>query len=87
MCKEEKNRYIIYKNYQESIVNQGNSGFLVDNDDNHLMPTQMYDNINDFMAKFEKREEEKKVKRKQTKEGLQKFYEEETDDKRSAVSD
>jgi hypothetical protein len=39
------------------------------------------------MAKFEKREEEKKVKRKQTKEGLQKFYEEETDDKRSAVSD
>ncbi len=85
--KEEKNRYIIYKNYQESIVNQGNSGFLVDNDDNHLMPTQMYDNINDFMAKFEKREEEKKVKRKQTKEGLQKFYEEENDDKRSAVSD
>jgi hypothetical protein len=39
------------------------------------------------MAKFEKREHEKKVKRKQTKEGLQKFYEEEKDEQRSAVSD
>jgi hypothetical protein len=83
--KEEKNRYIIYKNYQESIVNQGNSGFLLDSDDNHLMPTQIYDNINEFMEKFEKKEEEKKIKRKQTKEGLQKFYEEE-DEQRSAVS-
>ncbi len=83
--KEEKNRYIIYKNYQESIVNQGNSGFLVDGDDNHLMPTQIYDNINEFMEKFEKKEEEKKIKRKQTKEGLQKFYEEE-DEQRSAIS-
>ena len=82
--KEEKNRYIIYKNYQESIVNQGQSNYLVDTDDNHVMPTQIYDNISEFMEKFEKKEEEKKIKRKQTKEGLQKFYEEE--DERSAVS-
>lgn len=74
--KEEKNRYIIYKNFQESIVNYGNAGLLTDSDDNHLMPTSMYDNINDFMDRFEKKEEVKKAKRKQTKEGLQKFYEE-----------
>ena len=83
--KEEKNRYIIYKNYQERIVNQGQSNYLVDTDDNHVMPTQIYDNISEFMEKFEKKEEEKKIKRKQTKEGLQKFYEEE-DEQRSAVS-
>jgi hypothetical protein len=51
------------------------------------MPSQMYDNINEFMNKFERREEEKKIKRKQTKEGLSKFYEEEKDEQRSAVSD
>lgn len=84
--KEEKNRYIIYKNYQESIVNQGQSNYLVDTDDNHVMPTQIYDNISEFMEKFEKKEEEKKIKRKQTKEGLQKFYEEEDEQPRSAVS-
>ena len=83
--KEEKNRYIIYKNYQENIVNLGQSENLVDADDNRLMQTQMYDNINEFMEKFERKEEEKKVKRKQAKEGLQKFYEEE-DEQRSAVS-
>lgn len=74
--KEEKNRYIIYKNFQQSIVNNGNSGYLVDADDNHLMPTTMYDNINDFMDRFEKKEEVKKAKRKQMKQGLQNFYEE-----------
>ena len=83
--KEEKNRYIIYKNYQENIVNLGHSENLVDAEDNRVMPTQMYDNINDFMEKFERKEEEKKVKRKQAKEGLQKFYEEE-DEQRSAIS-
>lgn len=87
ISKEEKNRYIIYKNYQESIVNQGHSGALVDGDDNHVMPSQMYDNINEFMSKFERREQEKKIKRKQTKEGLSKFYEEENNEQRSAVSD
>lgn len=74
--KEEKNRYIIYKNFQESIVNNGHTGFLIDADDNHLMPTTMYDNINDFMDRFEKKEEVKKAKRKQMKQGLQNFYEE-----------
>lgn len=84
--KEEKNRYTIYKNFQENIINYGQQSQLIDHDDNHLLPNQMYDNINDFMDKFEKKEEIKKQKRKQAKEGLQKFYEEENNEQRSAVS-
>ncbi len=86
ISKEEKNRYIIYKNFQESIVNQGKDAILMDSDNNSVVPTQMYDNINEFMAKFEKKEEVKKQKRKEMKQGLTKFYEEEKDEPRSAVS-
>ena len=46
---------------------------MVDSDDNHLISTTMYDNINDFIGKFEKRESEKKEKRKQVKQGLENF--------------
>lgn len=74
--KEEKNRYTVYKNFQETVTNLYDSHLLTDGEDNHLMPVQMYDNINEFMARFERKEEEKKSKRKQVKEGLQKFYEE-----------
>jgi hypothetical protein len=74
--KEEKNRYTIYKNFQETITNTSDSNYLLDGDDNHLISTTMYDNINVFMEKFEKKEEEKRVKRKTIKEGLQKFIEE-----------
>lgn len=84
--KEEKNRYIIYKNFQETIINNGHAGFLVDGDDNHAVPVNMYDNINDFMERFEKKEAVKKEKRKQAKEGLIQFYEEEKDEQRSSVS-
>lgn len=85
--KEEKNRYIIYKNFQETIINNGHAGHLVDGDDNHVMSVNLYDNINDFMERFEKKEAIKKEKRKTAKEGLIKFYEEENDEQRSAVSD
>jgi hypothetical protein len=85
--KEEKNRYIIYKNFQETIINNGHAGHLVDGDDNHVMTVNLYDNINDFMERFEKKEAVKKEKRKTAKEGLIKFYEEENDEQRSAVSD
>jgi hypothetical protein len=85
ISKEEKNRYIIYKNFQESIVNQGKAAVLMDSENNSIVPTQMYDNINDFMAKFEKKEEIKKQKRKEQKLGLTKFYEEEKDESRSSV--
>ena len=72
---EEKNRYIIYKNFQETIGLMDTNHFI-DSDDKHIAPKAMYDNINHFMEKFEKKEEEKKQKRKQAKEGLDKFYEE-----------
>jgi hypothetical protein len=86
ISKEEKNRYIIYKNFQESIVNQGKDAVLMDSENNTVVPTQMYDNINEFMSKFEKKEEIKKQKRKEQKQGLTKFYEEEKDESRSSVS-
>jgi hypothetical protein len=71
--KEEKNRYIMYKKFQEGILDTEASRFMIDNDDNHLITSTMYDNINDFINRFEKREEEKKSKRKEKKEGLEKF--------------
>lgn len=81
ISKEEKNRYIIYKNFQ-NVLCDTDLGVLVDGNDNHLLPTQMYDNINSFMDRFEKKEAAKKEKRKQVKEGLAKFYEEKTDEQR-----
>jgi hypothetical protein len=84
--KEEKNRYIIYKNFQETIINNGHNAYLTDTEDNHIVPTQMYDNINSFMGRFEEKEELKKQKRKEQKLGLTKFYEEDKDEQRSAVS-
>jgi len=90
--KEEKNRYAMYKNFQHVIIHgnptggQGipsegfthhdNFSFYLDSDDSVLLPARMYDNINEFMDKFERREEIKKEKRKQDKQGLAKFYEE-----------
>lgn len=87
--KEEKNRYAMYKNFQNVIIhgNPNANGleehihhdtyrFYLDSDDSVLLPTQMYDNINEFMWKFERKEEAKKEKRKQEKLGLSKFYEE-----------
>ena len=74
--KEERSRYTIYKNFQEVMCNNSDMNLLVDGEDNHLMPSQMYDNINEFMRKFEEKEEKKKQKRKAVKEGLTKFIEE-----------
>jgi hypothetical protein len=81
ISKEEKNRYVIYKNFQYNIIHGSTQGehdafVLFDDNDKNLLPVAMYDNINDFMDKFEKKEEAKKIKRKQIKEGLAKFYEE-----------
>lgn len=83
--KEEKNRYIICKNFQHTIIHGTNGGLdtptnhdtinIFDSDDDNVMPVSMYDNINDFMYKFEKKEEAKKIKRKQMKRNLQNFYE------------
>ena len=73
ISKEEKHRYIMYKNFQETMTQIHE---INNTDDGLLIPTSMYDNINQFMKKFEKKEEEKKIKRKEVKVGLQKFYEE-----------
>ena len=81
--KEEKNRYIIYKKFQESVLETSDSGLMFDNDGNHLITTTMYDNINDFIGKFEVREAEKKEKRKIAKEGLEKFVGEEDEGRES----
>ena len=71
--KEEKNRYIIYKNFQDTMTNNDISLFI-DSDDKHMISTQVYDNINDFMDKYERKENIKKEKRRNSKEGLLKYY-------------
>jgi hypothetical protein len=53
------------------------SNLMVDSDDNPLISSAMYDNINVFMDKFEEREKIKKEKRKQNKTGLNKYFTEE----------
>lgn len=92
--KEEKNRYVMYKKFQEGILetSQQFEGFnieshqlLLDSADNHVMNVQMYDNINDFIDRFEKREEEKKAKRKEKKEGLERFVGEENEGREQPV--
>jgi hypothetical protein len=86
ISKEEKNRYIMYKKFQESVLDTSDASLMVDSDDNHLISTTMYDNLNEFIRKFEKREAEKKEKRKQAKEGLEKFVGED-DEGREPVRD
>lgn len=73
ISKEEKNRYIIYKKFQESVLDTSDAALMVDADDNHVVSSTMYDNLNDFIRNFETREQIKKEKRKEKKEGLEKF--------------
>jgi len=87
---EEKNRYIIYKNFQHNIIHgmpvNGLDGTVESFHDHHslfdagegkyLINDDLYDNINDFMGNFERKEEEKKERMKNAKKGLQKFYKE-----------
>lgn len=75
ITKEEKNRYIIYKSFQESVLHTNKASLMVDGDDQHLISHSMYDNINDYIGKFEDKEAAKKEKRKAKKEGLEKFVE------------
>ena len=75
ISKEEKARYIIYKKFQESVLDTNDASLMIDADDNHLISSTMYDNLNDFIRNFEAREQVKKEKRKEKKEGLEKFVE------------
>lgn len=85
--KEEKNRYIIYKKFQESVLDTSDAGLMLDGDGNHLISTTMYDNINDFIGNFETRELAKKEKRKEKKEGLEKFVGEEDEGRNEPGTD
>jgi flagellar motor switch protein FliG len=58
---------------------------MVDSDDNHLISTTMYDNLNEFIKNFEAREKVKKEKRKLAKEGLEKFVGEDDNEGRESV--
>ena len=73
ISKEEKNRYIMYKKFQESVLDTPDASLMVDGDDNHLVSSTMYDNLNEFIKNFESKEAVKKEKRKEKKEGLEKF--------------
>jgi hypothetical protein len=79
--KEEKMRYTLYKSFQENIIHSVDNSLLVDGDDNHIFPSQMYDNINVFMEKFERKEAIKKSKRQKNKTGLSQYFPKETVDK------
>jgi hypothetical protein len=68
---EEEERYALYSNFSETITCDMTE--LMDDNGNHLMPQGMYDNINQFMKRFEDKQKELKEKRKQAKIGLQKF--------------
>lgn len=80
ITREEKNRYIMYKKFQESVLDTPDVSLMVDGDDQHLISTTMYDNINAFIKNFEDRELVKKQKRKLAKEGLDKFVEGDNED-------
>jgi hypothetical protein len=75
--KEEKNRYIMYKKFQEGVLETNDANLMFDGDGNNLVTHVMYDNLNEFIRKFEEREKAKKEKRKEKKEGLEKFVENE----------
>ena len=60
ISKEERQRYTMYKSFQGSIVSNYDTSLLVDHDGKASLPTQMYDNINMLMDKFESKEREKK---------------------------
>lgn len=74
--KEHKNRYTIYKSFTETYSHD--SELWADSEGNQMAPTQLYDNINNFMNRFEDREINKKNKRlkeKSEKKGLSRFIE------------
>ena len=79
--REEKIRYSAYKSFYFNVVH-GNVGshdtmMLFDDGEKNLLPATMYDNIAASMSRFEKKEADRKLKREQKKQGLQKFYKDE----------
>jgi hypothetical protein len=60
--KEERNRYIIYKMFDTTVIGTEYEALMVD-DDNNLVHAKTYDNILDFINTFEEREKRKKEKK------------------------
>lgn len=73
--KEERNRYTTYKNFQHTIIHDSNFIDCFDDEEKSLITKNLYDNINEFMDRFEKKEEIKKNKRREAK-GLSRFINE-----------
>jgi hypothetical protein len=61
--KEEKQRYTAYKHFQESVMIPERQGDLVFDMENGPPKHQLYENITEFMDRFEKKEKDKKIKR------------------------
>ena len=57
---ERTNQYIKYKSYEREMISQDIAGYI---EDNNLTSATMYDNIGEFIEKYEHDEEEKRRKR------------------------
>lgn len=66
---EEKNRYLVYKSFVET-VNVDDISLMSDSDGNSVVTGQLYDNIYDFMRRFEAKQEKKKEKRRTKREAV-----------------
>lgn len=61
---EEKNRYIACKALQNSLTDGDDCGLFVGSDGKNAVNKKMYDNVNDFIARFEEKEKRKRENRK-----------------------
>lgn len=76
---EKKNRYTIYKYFDTHLVSTDQANLLRD-EDNTLIHEPIYDNIQIYIRDFESKEAERKKKKQDAKNGLQKFFENEEDE-------
>ncbi len=60
IAKEEKERYTLYKNFENSMVQ---TGLLEGEETENLLSAPMYDNILEFIKNFEEKEKQKKLKK------------------------
>lgn len=67
IAREKAIRYGIYKNFQQMVSSNGDMALLTDENGKNLMPSKNYDNINNFIEEYERKEAEKKADRKEKK--------------------
>jgi hypothetical protein len=83
--KEERIRYSAHKSFYYTVVhgnvNEYDTMALFDDGEKNLMTPVIYDNISASIEKFEQKEAKRKLKRdEKKKQGLQRFYEEESNE-------